>query len=71
LDATVDALAQSLLAGAPLALRGMKLSLNEIARGAWQPEQLRLRERGCAESADLQEGLAAFAARRSPRFEGR
>ena len=71
LDATVDALAQSLLAGAPLALRGMKLSLNEIARGARQPSQLRLRERECAESADLQEGLAAFAARRSPRFEGR
>lgn len=71
LDAAVDALAQSLLAGAPLALRGMKLSLNEIAGGAWQPAQLRLRERECAASADLQEDLAAFAARRRPRFEGR
>ena len=71
LDATVDALAQSLLAGAPLALRGMKLSLDEIARGSWQPEHLRLRERECAESADLQEGLAAFAARCDPRFTGR
>ena len=61
--------------GLPRLLRvaagGALLSLNAIARGQAQPEQLRLRERACANSADLQEGLAAFAARRSARFEGR
>jgi enoyl-CoA hydratase/carnithine racemase len=71
LDEAVERFAASLLAGAPLALQGMKLSLNEIAGGPARPERLREREQRCAASADLQEGLAAFAARRAPRFAGR
>lgn len=71
LDAQVQALAASLRAGAPLALRGMKLSLDEIARGEFDPARVREREAACAASADLQEGLAAFAARRLPQFKGR
>jgi enoyl-CoA hydratase/carnithine racemase len=71
LDAAVDALATSLLQGAPLALRGMKQSLNEIGRGAADIEQLRLRVAACAGSDDLREGLAAFAARRQALFTGR
>lgn len=71
LDAEVQAIADALAAGAPLALRGMKASLNEIARGEFHLSALREREARCAASADLAEGKAAFAARRAPRFTGR
>jgi enoyl-CoA hydratase/carnithine racemase len=70
LDATVEGLAQSLLAGAPLALQGMKQSLNEVSRGQWQSQAIRERERHCAASQDLAEGLAAFAQRRTAHFKG-
>jgi enoyl-CoA hydratase/carnithine racemase len=70
LDAQVQAWADALCAGAPLALAGMKQSLDEIAGGRADPARLRARESGCAASQDLQEGLAAFAARRTPVFKG-
>lgn len=71
LDAETERLTQALLAGAPLALRGMKSSLNEIARGDWQLSAVRARVALCARSQDLKEGMAAMAEQRSPRFEGR
>ena len=71
LDATVQSLADALAAGAPLALRGMKQSLDEIARGEFHLSALREREALCAASADLQEGRAAMAEKRTPRFTGR
>ena len=71
LDAEVDAVATALAANAPLAVRGMKLSLNGIARGEVDLGGLREREAVCAASADLREGLAAFAERRLPLFSGR
>jgi enoyl-CoA hydratase len=71
LDAAVEAIAHALLQGAPLALRGMKLSLNDIARGGADADTLAARVQACATSADLREGLAAWRARRNPRFEGR
>jgi enoyl-CoA hydratase len=49
----------------------MKASLNEIARGELDLARLREREARCAASEDLKEGLAAFAARRTPQFHGR
>ena len=71
LDAEVDTLAATLAGHAPLALRGMKQSLNEIARGGFDQARRREREAACAASADLREGLAAFAAKREPQFTGR
>lgn len=71
LDAEVQHLVDALRAGAPLALRGMKASLNELARGAADPADLRARETRCAASDDLREGKAAFAEKRAPRFQGR
>jgi enoyl-CoA hydratase len=71
LDAAVERFAAALLAGAPLAVAGMKASLNEIARGELDLPRLREREARCSASEDLKEGLAAFAARRTPQFHGR
>ena len=71
LDAEVERTAQALLQGAPLALHGMKLSLNDLGRGTPDAVTLQQRVQRCADSADLREGLAAFAARRAARFEGR
>ena len=70
LDRAVQAMTASLLAGAPLALAGMKLSANEIARGDADPARLQARTERCARSADLREGLQAMAAKRTPHFRG-
>ncbi len=71
LDAAVDAIAAPLRGNAPLALRGMKCSLNELAHGRADETRLRQREDRCAASSDLQEGLQAMAQKRNPRFQGR
>ena len=71
LDACVDQLADELLAGAPLALRGMKASLNEIARGEWDLARMAGRQAECASSDDLREGRLAFAEKRKPNFTRR
>ena len=70
LDAEVGRVSALLLANAPLALRGMSRSLDEIARGDLDLARIESRAAVCAASADLREGLAAFAERREPRFLG-
>jgi enoyl-CoA hydratase len=60
---------------APLSVQGHKHALNLVAQAtALDPEviaEIRKLEENAFESADLQEGLAAFGQKRPPRFEGR
>jgi enoyl-CoA hydratase/carnithine racemase len=67
LDDAVRRIVLTLAANAPLAVQGMKLSLNELARGDADPATLREREARCAASDDLRAGLAAFAQRHRQR----
>lgn len=71
LDAEIAHLVAALGAGAPLALRGMKTSLNEVARAEYHLSALREREALCAASEDLREGQRALAEKRPPQFHGR
>jgi len=69
------ALAAEVAEGAPLAARGNKLAIETLARNpVLTPEQERelveLR-RSCFESEDFREGIAAFAEKRKPRWQGR
>ena len=71
LDGAVDRLADTLAAMAPLAVQGTKRALNEIGHGMLDIEACNERARICKESADIQEGLAAFREKRTPVFQGR
>ncbi len=69
------ALAQEIASLAPLSVRGHKRALALVARSGSLGDEDRALigaiETEAFESADLQEGLAAFSEKRAPRFEGR
>ena len=56
---------------APIAMLGMKRHLNRIARGTLQVADLEADIQRAMASADLREGLAAWAQKRAPRFSGK
>ena len=68
LDARVDALADVLAANAPIALRGMKRTINEIARGKLDAVAADERHRHSMQGEEIKEGAAAFAQKRRPNF---
>ena len=71
LAARVDALAGILAANAPLAVQGMKRALNAIAAGTADSTTINESRKACAESDDIKEGLASWAEKRTPVFQGR
>lgn len=71
LQAETDRFCQHLASLAPLALLPMKRHLNAIARGALDAGALSADIAAASASADIREGAAAWAEKRTPRFEGR
>ena len=64
----VDKLVAVLAGNAPVAMRGMKRAINEIARGRLDEEGADRRHRDSMRSAEIQEGIKAFAEKRPPKF---
>jgi enoyl-CoA hydratase len=68
LDEEVDRLASMLAGNAPIAIRGMKRAINEIARGKFDEAAADLRHRESMRGTEIKEGIKAFAEKRPPRF---
>ena len=71
LCAHVEQLQTTLGGMAPLALLGRKKQLNAIARGVHDRASIDAAVQATSESADLQEGGAAWREKRLPQFKGR
>lgn len=71
LDDAVDALVERLAALAPLAVRGMKGIMLQIASGTLDRAEAERLVARCNDSDDLREGLRAWREERPPRFGGR
>src|SRR5438309_6408599 len=68
LDEEVDKLAAILAGNAPVAMRGMKRTINEFARGELDEEAADRRHRDSMRGAEIKEGIQAFAEKRPPKF---
>jgi enoyl-CoA hydratase len=68
LDQEVDRLAAILAGNAPVAIRGMKRTINEFARGQLDEAAVDRRHRDSMRSAEITEGIRAFAEKRPPKF---
>jgi enoyl-CoA hydratase len=69
LDEEVDRQVAILAGNAPIAMRGMKRTINEIARGELDEAAADQRARDSMRGAEIREGVRAFAEKRPPRFE--
>jgi len=76
-DALRDAraVAREIAASAPFTMQGHKRALNLVAEAQWlapdAQREIAALERAAFTSDDLQEGIAAFAEKRTPNFRGR
>jgi enoyl-CoA hydratase/carnithine racemase len=68
LDEEVDRLAAILAGNAPVAMRGMKRTINEFARGELDEAAADQRARDSMRGAEIKEGIKAFAEKRPPKF---
>jgi enoyl-CoA hydratase len=68
LDAEVDRLAAILAGNAPVAMRGMKRTINEISHGELDEAAADQRARDSMRGAEIKEGVKAFAEKRPPKF---
>src|SRR6266403_360840 len=68
LDQEGDRLAGILAANAPLAMRGMKRTINEFARNRLDEEAADRRHRDSMHSDEIKEGVKAYAEKRPPKF---
>lgn len=68
LDEEVDRLATLLAGNAPLAMRGMKQTINEFARGSLDELAADIRHRDSMHGEEIKEGVKAFSEKRPPRF---
>ena len=68
LDQEVDRLAGMLAANAPVAMAGMKRTINEFARGKLDEAAADRRHRTSMHSPEIKEGIKAFAEKRPPKF---
>jgi enoyl-CoA hydratase/carnithine racemase len=67
-DEEVGRLAAVLAGNAPVAMRGMKRAINEFARGGLDEAAADRRHRDSMRSAEIKEGIRAFAQKRPPKF---
>src|ERR1700676_519865 len=67
-DEEVDRLAAILAGNAPVAMRGMKRTINEFAHGRLDEEAADRRARDSMRGAEIKEGIKAFAEKRPPKF---
>ena len=68
LDQEVDRLAGILAGNAPVAMRGMKRTINEFAGGRLDEKAADRRHRDSMHGAEISEGAKAFAEKRPPKF---
>src|ERR1700736_1439844 len=68
LDEEVDRLAALLAANAPVAMAGMKRTINEIARGKLDEAAADARARDSMRGPEIKEGVRARAEKRPPKF---
>ena len=69
LDEEVDRLVAILAGNAPIAMRGMKRTINEFARGRLDEAAADQRAMASMHSSEIEEGMRAFAEKRPPKFK--